>query len=252
MSQAVFSASPLGDYISRLTKLNRVREWVYLRLRKGVTSIVCIRKCNIVCSTEIVMQSVCSQVCVMDSVKFRQYSKEVFKDSTWAVEVISQWSIVWLRECNCECKLWVPSFAVSVERVSSWRWRLLDIDGVDCCVQRLLNMWNSDSAIWMSVIKRYCNWAANKIQSSNPEPTIISDGTRTRHNNNNKKTHLFYLIPPSITNVSNDESFDASKHRASNTFFIVCISLCITIWLLYGTITQPSTQQICNKSILLY
>jgi hypothetical protein len=54
MSQAVFSASPLGalrDYISRQTNLNPVSvrksvselvsvrmQWLYLRLRKGATS----------------------------------------------------------------------------------------------------------------------------------------------------------------------------------------------------------------------
>jgi hypothetical protein len=34
----------------------------------------------------------------------------------------------------------------------------------------------------MSVIKTGCNCAANKIQSSDPEPTIIGGATRTRHN----------------------------------------------------------------------
>jgi hypothetical protein len=33
----------------------------------------------------------------------------------------------------------------------------------------------------MTVIKTGCNWAANKIQSSDPEPTFIGGATRTRH-----------------------------------------------------------------------
>jgi hypothetical protein len=47
----------------------------------------------------------------------------------------------------------------------------------------------------MTVIKTGCNWAANKIQSSDPEPTFIGGATRTRHNiiEENKVT-LFWQI----------------------------------------------------------
>jgi hypothetical protein len=87
----------------------------------------------------------------------------------------------------------VPSVQLSFQGVSSWRIRLLEIDCVDCCEQWLLNVWNSDRSIGMSVTKSGCNWAANKIQSSDLEPIIISDGTRTRHN---------IIVPPTSRSSS--------------------------------------------------
>jgi hypothetical protein len=119
-------------------------------------------------------------------VYFRQCSREVFKEST----VIGQRSIVWLQSVILECKLWVPTVAVRVQGVSSRRWRLLEIDSVWIGVQRLFNMWNSDSAIRMTVIWQVVMWAA-----ANKNP-IIRSGTHIywwRYSNTSQYFIFFYL-----------------------------------------------------------